>query len=116
MLHYGDKRDGKMKFLQNIIEKISILYKNFYYRGSTCRNILTYPDSTYQDRDLASPLRDGGASTISWSPPRSGGRSPLELMMLSQKLKEILKKSLSVMLKNSKFENLKYNGPMKIEF
>ena len=49
-----------MKFIQTIIEKISILYKNFYYRGTTCRNILTYPDSTYQARHFTSPLRVGG--------------------------------------------------------
>ena len=107
-----------MKFIQTIIEKISILYKNFYYRGTTCRNILTYPDSTSQDRDLASHRSEaGGFSTISWSPPPSKwGEGPSSVHDALPEDEKNLKKSLSVMLKNSKFEILKYYGPMKIEF
>ena len=60
MLRYGAISDWKLKFLQTIIEKFSILYKNFYYRGSAGRNILTYPDSTYQDRYFASHRSEPG--------------------------------------------------------
>ena len=67
----------------------------------------------------SSPPPRGGGGVQHYKlepPPIRGGRSSLELMMLYQNMKIFLKISLSVMLKNSKFEILKYYGPNKIEF
>ena len=44
--------------------KIFHTLKNFYNRGSTCRNICSYPDTTYQDRDMPSPGGGRGRSSL----------------------------------------------------
>ena len=51
-----------MKFLPAIIEKFSILLKNFYYPRSTCRNFLTFPHTRNPALALTSPnfFRLGG--------------------------------------------------------
>ena len=46
MLRYVVISDCKMKFLQVVIEKLSVVLKNFYYRASNSRNFLSYPKCT----------------------------------------------------------------------
>ena len=83
-------------------------FKNFFYRGSTCRNFLTYPDIIYQDRDWTSPLP---------SPRQEGARGRLYTLGCSTRVCEKnFQKSLLVMLKISIFEILKYYALQKIEF
>ena len=105
----------KMKFLQAI--KISILYKNFYYRRWTYINFVTYADSIYQARDLSMPRpppTGGGGRTISFRPPPLGAGgglivpwgSHLAQMMRYQNMKTCVQNSLSVMLMNSSSKNV----------
>ena len=54
MLRYGLISDWKRKFLQAVIEKISVVYKDFYYRGWFFENYFTYPDNTCQALALTS--------------------------------------------------------------
>ena len=62
-------------------------------------------------------LPGGGFSTVRGStPPTRRGEVPFRVDDALSEIENKFKKSLSVMLQNSKFENVKYYGPKKIEF
>ena len=116
MLRYGDISDGKMKFIQTIIENFEYFKKNFYTEVRLIE-IFWHNLIVLTKTETGPPPSEGGFSTISWSrPPLQGGRFPLESMTLYQNMQNIFKNSLSVMLKNSKIENFKYYGPNQIQY
>ena len=92
MLRYGDTSDLKMKFLQAIIEKFSILKKI----SITDQYLSVY--TTYQDRDFTSPSEGSGVQYYRLEPPRRGGgpRYPPEFRVLYQNMQKNFERSLSV--------------------